>query len=403
MDSATINRFSAAPSLLGYLFQCRYALLESLRRLGDGPQFVVSLETLDDIVFERNGEPPELLQTKHHVDRVADLTDGSVDLWKTLRIWCEQHITRALPAGSVLFLITTGIAPSGSAAHYLRADTNQRDPKKAHDRLLATASSSTNKTNEAGYAAFRSVPLDERTTLCGSVFVADAAPTIVDLDASLRKTMFFAVRQDHLDHFLQRLEGWWYRRALRQLTAASALPIMSEELQDEIAELREQFKQDNLPIDEDILTAVVDATGYQDTTFVRQLKLIEISYQRILIAIRNYFRAFQQRSRWVRDELLMVGELDRYEDRIVEEWEVLFEQMHDELGVESAEEAKKQAAQALYKWAESGSLPNIRPGCTEPFVARGTCHILADRRRVGWHPDYAELLQRLLEPEGPAQ
>jgi hypothetical protein len=57
--------FSAAPTAIGYLFQCRYALLESLRRLREDAQVVVSIETLDGVVFERDGEPPVLLQTKH--------------------------------------------------------------------------------------------------------------------------------------------------------------------------------------------------------------------------------------------------------------------------------------------------------------------------------------------------
>ena len=36
--------FSAAASAIGYLYQCRYALLESLRRLGRDEQFMVSIE-----------------------------------------------------------------------------------------------------------------------------------------------------------------------------------------------------------------------------------------------------------------------------------------------------------------------------------------------------------------------
>jgi hypothetical protein len=35
---------------------------------------------LDDVVFEREGAPPELLQTKHHRQQAANLTDVSPDL-----------------------------------------------------------------------------------------------------------------------------------------------------------------------------------------------------------------------------------------------------------------------------------------------------------------------------------
>ncbi len=75
--------------------------------------------------------------------------------------------------------------------------------------------------------------------------------------------------------------------------------------------IRVQFKEDNLPIDDEIMGDSVDASGYQNHLFVHQLKLINIGRGRIVHAIKNYFRAFEQRSRWVREDLLCVGELDR--------------------------------------------------------------------------------------------
>lgn len=137
--------------------------------------------------------------------------------------------------------------------------------------------------------------------------------------------------------------------------------------------------------------------------FVHQLQLIEVGNPRIFLAIRNYFRAFEQRSRWIREDLLLVGDLEHYEDRLIEEWELYFERMKEELGTEATEEAKKLASQALYKWVEDGLHLPIRTRLTEPFVSRGSYHILADSLRVGWHPEYSTRLQRLIESiEGTA-
>jgi hypothetical protein len=69
--------FSAAPSALGYLFQIRYALVLLLR--ADEPENVISIEKLDDVAFEEDGEPKQLLQFKHHVINSATLTDSSTD------------------------------------------------------------------------------------------------------------------------------------------------------------------------------------------------------------------------------------------------------------------------------------------------------------------------------------
>ncbi|NQT81594.1 hypothetical protein HQ563_01120 [bacterium] len=396
MDSHDRGAHSAASSALGYLYQVRYALLEALRRLCKGQEFAVSIETLDDVVFEEAGEAPELLQTKHHLSRAADLTDGSPDLWKTIRVWCEAHTAGQAPDGALFFLVTTSHAPDGHAAHYLRPGTC-RNPESAMQRLNSTADSSSNQSNAPAYEAYRSLNLEERKKLLESAFVVEAAPNIQDLDAELREVVYIAVEQRFLESFLQRLEGWWYRRAIKHLLETNPAPILSEELYAETTSLREQFKEESLPIDDDIMSASVDASGYQDRLFVRKLRLIEIGNRRIFHAIRNFFRAFEHRSRWVREDLLLVGELERYEERLIEEWEIPFEQMRDELGESATEDAKKQAAQLLYKWVETETHPQIRTGVTEPSISRGTYQMLSDLQRVGWHVEFKERLRQLLE------
>lgn len=390
------NKFSAAPAVKGYLFQCRYALFESLKRLRRSEEFRVSIEGLDDVVFESEGEPPELLQTKHHVNQEADLTDASPGLWKTIRIWCEGLARGSIPEGSAFFLVTTASATKGSAAYYLKLGDN-RNVTKAVERLNATANSSTSKSNAPAYAAFRALTQEQKSALATAISVFDAVPVIDDLNTPLKEAVYFAASQQHLDSFLQRLEGWWLRRAIRHLSEPDAKPILSEELEWEMAQLREQFKQDNLPIDDDIMTATVDASGYQDKTFVHQLRLIEVGNGRIFHAIRNYFRAFEHRSRWIREELLLVRELDRYEGSLVEEWDIQFQRMREDLLDVAAEEDKKRGAQALYKWVEAGTHLPIRHGVTEPAIARGTYQILADCQKVGWHPEFTERLEQLLE------
>jgi len=398
MNADKRGQYSAASSALGYIYQVRYALLDSLRRLRKTQQFIVSIETLDDVVFEKEGAALELLQTKHHLSKTADLTNSSPDLWKTLRIWCETLTNNKFLDGTLYFLITTSQAAYGHAAYYLKANES-RNPAKAMERLNSTVDSSNNHTNTQAYQAYRSLNLDQRMKLLQSVFVIDAAPHIQDLDAELREVLYFAVKQQFLDSFLQRLEGWWYRRAIQHLVDGEAKPILSEELEMETVSLREQFKQESLPIDDDILSASVHASGYRDRVFVQQLRLIEIGNPRIIHAIRNFFRAFEQRSRWVREDLLYVGELERYEDRLVEEWDILFQQMRDNLGENISEEAKKRAAQTLYEWVETSIHPQIRSGVSEPFVSRGTYQILSDSQRVGWHIEFKERLRQLLNPQ----
>lgn len=397
MTTGSDNPFSAVDATLGYLYQVRSALLWTLRRQKTEPDFLVSLETLDDVTFETTGgDPTDLLQTKHHRNGSASLTDASPDLWKTLRIWFEGHASEQIPPTANLYLITTSNAPEGTAASRLRAVS--RDLAAVQQALDATASSSTNLTNKSAYEVYLKATSAQRAAILSKVIIVDAAPTVADLDGELRNEVFWAAGREHHAAFLDRLEGWWLRRVLRQLTDATQDRVGSVELEAQMSDLREQFKQESLPIDEDLLEFTLDdatKAAHEDSTFVRQLEIVKAGKRRIAAAIRDYYRAFEQRSRWIRDDLVVGLDLHKYEQRLCEEWELVFEAMRDDVGDTATDEAQEQAARSVLAWAERTTIP-IRPSVTEPFVSRGSLHMLSDEARIGWHPEFRARLASLL-------
>jgi hypothetical protein len=183
------GQYSAAPSALGYFYQCRFALLEALRRLPEGERVCICIETLDDVVFETEGSAVDVLQTKHHINAHATLTDASPDLWKTLRIWIEGQADETIPKDAQFFMVTTAVCPEGTAAGYLRPEG--RDEKKALERLASTASTSTSETNASAYQAFTSLDSTNRSRLLKAVMVLDGSPSIGQLDDRLRQAVFF--------------------------------------------------------------------------------------------------------------------------------------------------------------------------------------------------------------------
>lgn len=385
------SKFAAVDANLGYLYQVRCALLWTLKRLRSETAFLVSVETLDDVTFERaGGEPTDLLQTKHHRRGAASLTDASVDLWKTLRIWFEGRHRSAIPATAALFLVTTAACAKDSAASCLRH--NDRNVELARDRLGAAARSSTAAANATGYKAFLAASPAMQLSILEQVFVVDSAPSIADLDAELREQIFWVASRENHAAFLERLEGWWLRRVLKQLTdPTSTNRIGAVEVEAEMTDLREQFRQGKLPIDEDLQLFDLDdatAAAHQKDTFVLQLNIIKAGKQRIAAAIRDYYRAFEQRSRWMRHRLVLHAELGKYEKRLLEEWELIFAGVRDELGAVATDDAKERAARSVLLWAERATIP-IRD-VTEPFITRGSLHMLADDGKLGWHPEFRE-------------
>ncbi|NEZ61062.1 ABC-three component system protein [Adonisia turfae] len=395
-NSSNQTDFSAADSALGYLYQVRLALLSSLQRLIRDDPFSIYLETLDDVVFERDGFAPDLLQTKHHCERSANLTNASVDLWKSFRVWMEGRANGSISEDAQLYLITTSNVGMRSSASYLTLE--QRDETEALYRLRETVRTSNSRENQLAYQLFRNLSPNDQESLISSIIICPNAPNIIDVDDALRDEARMAVRREYLDSFLSRLDGWWYRRAIKQLMDPDTLPILSDEIESEIDDLREQFKPDSLPVDTDILEAEIEAADYERAIFVQQVKLVGVGNRRILAAIRDYYRAFTQRSRWVREDLLLIGELDRYERLLKEEWELQFDRVSDELGTTAAEDAKRAAAQKVYAWVEDSCFP-IRPQVQHPSMTRGSFHILADSLQVGWHPEFMQRLQQILEPQ----
>lgn len=405
MSGPTPSPFSAADPTLGYLYQVRLALLWSLRRLKVSVDFDISVETLDDVTFEPQGLPPELLQTKHHRSGTPNLTDASPDLWKSLRVWFDGHAAGAIPDGAMHFLVTTSTASPRSIAARLRAGSS-RDVGAALAALEAVAQTSSSQENSAAYKSFLSASPSKRQAIVGSITVIDASPTILDLDQELLSELIHAAKRELLPVFLQRLEGWWLQRTIQQLSSGTACQpagrILAVEVDAQIADLREQFKAEALPIDDDLLALALDdgaLSKHSQSTFVRQLELANLGNRRIAFAVRDYYRALTQRSRWLRDDLLMVGEIGKYERRLVEEWERAFETMKDELGATAADDVKIAAAKKLIAWADGATFP-LRPAVTEPFVTRGSFHMLADEPshapRIGWHPDFRDRLAALL-------
>ena len=386
--------FSAASSMLGYLYQVRFALLSSLRRIDEGQSFALYLETRDDVEFDGSGSAIELLQLKHHRGRSANLADASSDLWKSFRIWMEGRSNGTIPADARLFLITTTSVASGSAASKL-VDID-RDEGKAVKLLKDTASTSKNATNQRAYNLYLELSDAEKLDLLKAIFIVPMAPSISDVGVNIRNEVRMSVRPEYLDSFVKRLEEWWFGRVLQQLMDKSSPPIHSSEIENKWHALQDQFKLKSLPIDSDIFEIEVNETTYKDAPFVHQARLSSIGNRRIFFAIRDYFRAFTQRSNWVREELLLVGELGSYEKLLHEEWELEFNRVNEDLDENATESAKHSAARKVYAWVETSSYP-IRPQVVHPSLTRGSLHILANTLKVGWHPDFEQRLKYLLE------
>ncbi len=266
---------------------------------------------------------------------------------------------------------------------------------------MAVAQTSESETNASAYKAFKAWKTPQQRELLERVIVLDQAPDISDVEALLATEVHYAAGKNNRNTFVEYLEGWWFRRVIHQLLDGTSNDrILSEEIEAQVAEIRDRFRQDSLPVADDLLNFELDtdtAEAHKSLPFVKQVELATAHTKRIRAAIRDYFRAFEQRSRWLRQDLLFVPDLAVYERALVEEWEAVFHPMEDTLGEAATEELKMRAANDLLAWAERGSqAARIKPSVNDGFISRGSLHILANDLRIGWHPEFKERLSSIL-------
>jgi hypothetical protein len=383
-------------SLLGYLYQVNLALVELLRRSPANPSVGVRIEKLDDVLFEESGSPAELLQTKHHIRSTGSLTDTSRDLWRTIGAWSDLAAGGQVETARVyLSILTTGVAPAGSAAAKLRLD-EARDPATASRTLEVVARTGAESSNKADYSRFLSLPSDARAQLIGVVQVLDGAEPITGIENAVRAQVRRAALPNQLGPLTDRLMWWWYSRVIRQLVGVDSGPILGEEVEAKIDDLRVEFSADNLPIDVFDDDPGLDELSVDERVFVRQLQLIAANNRLIELAIADYKRAYVQRQRWTDDSLVFPGELDRYERRLIDEWRHHEAAVQQQASVTPSEADLQKSGMSLYLTIQDKEYW-IRPLVQHSFVVRGSYHRLADQLKVGWHSDFVARLQTLLE------
>ena len=394
MPDATSN-FSAAEQGLGYIFQPRLALLQALDCHEDDMIFI---ERNDDVEFVELDGKVSLGSLKHKAEGDR-LTDLSTDFWKSVKIWLVNFKGTGRTASKARYqLFTTAEVSAGSFLTQFE-DFHADGERRAQDAgvALATSQSELIRKIAADLADFDS---DELADFYSRITIFSRTPRIDDIPDLVGRRLI-TVQREFRRALFQRLEGWWIDLVIRTLTGRRSEPIKVQEIHDRLAMLADDYKIDSLPIEfnDKVPEGSIDATE-DKRRFVEQLRALNLPTDRIRYAIIDYYRAFEQRSSWARANLLISDEIERYEDKLVEEWGRYKAIVWESISADSSDEACITAGRELYRWAEqsTGQL-RIRERVAEQYVVRGTFHILANGTpapRIHWHPRLLEQLATAL-------
>ncbi|MFF6779288.1 ABC-three component system protein [Streptomyces sp. NPDC012637] len=385
----------AAPNAIGYQHQTWWALVELLQSGADRPDAALSLELYDDVAWEEEGTPTELLQIKHHMGEHRMLTDSATDVWRTLKVWMDE----ASPAdanGPALALVTTETAADDTAVAALRSST--RNDKEALRLLEQVARTSKSQLTQTARQQFLSLTGSERLTFVSRIRVIDQSPHIQDIASQVKQRLHWALPPGHEDLFLAGIWRWWDETALALLRGTQRR-IDVGDAQAAIADIRDQFTRDNLPT----LVELGDVNAgeleqkYRMHPFVQQMHWVAFPPRNLQKAIVDYYRAYTHSVRWLEEDLIGAAELTRFENELVDEWDREFEWMLDSLDEDAGDDEKKTAGKALLRQLLGQTGLCVRSRFNDPFFARGQRHMLAELGKVGWHPDFETRIAQLLK------
>jgi len=386
--------FSAKEPSLGYFYQVKFSLLLLLQQSRESNNPKVRLETLDDVEIE-DEDRLDLYQTKLHIKNKANLTDSSVDFWKTIRVWSEHIISGSINLENTSFnLVTTEKVPKESVLYKLSQSTEKKDLESIVTKLDLITIQSNNVANSKAYKAFQVLDLSQKKKLVDRIIIIDNSLGIQELDEQIKKELIFSTYPGMLDAFLEILSGWWFKRSIENLTGKRDC-IKAQELQLQIASISETFRSDNLPnhFPEQLEISESEVDSMKEKMFLKQLNLIEIeaSSRSVKRAISDFRRAFEQRSKWLRLHLLNPSEEEEYDNRLQDYWKNIFDIMCDEIDQKPEEELKLFGRQFyLEQFAKTCPQIKIRERFNEDYLTRGSYQMLSDTKKVGWHPKFKD-------------
>src|SRR3990167_5211281 len=403
MADVSGDQYSAGEQGLGYIYQPRFALLRLLQ-LPESTS--VLIEKDDDLDFLDKAGVKTLASLKHKA--VGDrLTDLSTDFWKSVRIWLVRYNRDGRSEANLrFFLFTTGSVSETSFLRNFLLNSHPENDEKASLSQLASEALAKTKSELIGAIAqeFHELNEDEKNDFLSRIVIFDGGPRIVDVPSIIKDQHMRSIRREFREAVFERLEGWWNDTVVDLLSGKRTEAIFGYEISDKLSAFAEEYKSDNLPITFRGKTPSGEINAEHDPRlFVVQMREIGIASNRIRNAILDYYRAFEQRSAWARENLLVSGEIEEYEGRLVDEWSRYRDVVFEDLNEESADEVLLAAGKALYRWADmdSGNINTLRilDRVTEPYVLRGGFHILANTRplpRVYWHPRFLSRVGELL-------
>lgn len=389
MTKGKKKKTTAPGQAYGYLVQVVRVLWHLLRAQGED---VVAFETLGDVTVE-SSETTLAEEDKSGLSH-NPIANSSPSLWKTFANWADARRDGVLPASCKYILYVAQpydgeiVQSLSDCTSYPKAQTLVRKLRKQ----LNPDDSSSAESDGTGEAL--------KTQLRRLFAHSDSAIANIVVDFTLEKALsspLDEVRQEiarseddaHVDDITDSLLGWVKTQLMTHIKNGVPARIAYGDFRRRRLAVTKRVTGNlkSFPEFEVVVTDEQIAAEFAGSIFVRQLALLNLKDDDIETQIKDFLRASVQRTEWSDAGYLTRKSFSRYEDDLVERWNVC--RMHVEYTY-SEKSAINRGVDVLFRClgeqVELQALPVPR------YFVRGSYHAIANEPRIGWHPDWKTLL-----------
>ncbi len=390
---------NAAGQLFGYTLQYPRALL---RLLESDENAYVTIEEFGDVGVINSDGSKISEEDKSTVISKNPVYDTSTNLWKSFFNWINAIKEGSLVINRDRFILYSNFTPEENCLVYKFRNTNELN---IEDRIK-TARKSINdilkNPNHTSYKYVNTLFNNDielfKKLLMHFEFVSDKKSDNVYNDIEkIVKNMLCLPNSKNIGWLLDSLTGWLQKEIMQKIAAGTQIIVSRQDLNKYMGPLIKKlldnelidYANSKMPKREDAEKRIASRPVY-----IRQMEYIDAETKDMVQAVLDYFRASENRSEWIENQLISEKDMKEFEENLFS----LYENERKRIELTQKELTAEEKGLLLLINCEDKQISIINHD-PPPRTVAGSYHVLADEQRLGWHPDWKTKLEKEVEHE----
>lgn len=376
---------NAAGQLLGYSIQLPRALC---RLLQVGPGGHVGVEVLGDVSSYSSGGV--VISEEDKSSTISNpLTNRSTDLWKTFYNWIIAIQENEIDPDKTKFILYCNIA--GRKA-FIDDFSSVRTSKDALEVIADVKEKMKDVAEESPIWKHFNFVINLHTNIF--VEILQRFEFQLGKDAGIDDLLFefqrLSLHESLVRSVMTEVLGWFQISVLEKIAEGKSAIISWKEYNEYVkstySRIRNRelidFASKQLPDSKDISRIIKIRPIY-----IQQLELISLQEDEIVEAVSDYMIADINRNAWIEHEIIDEDSALDFENRLSSFWK----NTRNDIKITQNSISEEQKGQLLLYRCKSRQekINDIPP---PDRTISGTYHAIADRKEIGWHPQWKKMI-----------